>query len=330
MRMWFGNLKFDTLIYGGQTRAIFLLATTVLFLCASAQNVNVTAEDPRIDYVGDWVLQDGGGHKFVNTPGSYLTLTFQGSAIFWYGAKAPNSGVASVLVDAENPQIIDASAGTGANDNSIVEVLFNQTGLDPNKAHTLNISYVGPGALGGPYVTIYLLAFTPPGNSVPTISIPLPSTSAGSVTMTGVQSSLSALSSASSSADPLTPALHAAQHTNVILGAVLGTIVGLLLISAILLLLLVFRNRRNQRALYGEASPFFSSSVSTHARSGFSSKTSGTPGTLTTEISSPGFTSMGASPRPIERSPISPISQSVTSGSLQRQTAESSPPVYTA
>lgn len=94
--------------------------------------------------------------------------------------------------------------------------------------------------------------YTPPGNAVPTISIPLPSTSAGSATVTGVQSSLSALSSSSSSSDPLAAALHAAQHTNVILGAVLGTIVGLLLLSAILLLLLVFRNRRNQRALYGE------------------------------------------------------------------------------
>lgn len=174
MRMWLG--KSDKQICG-KTRAISLLATTALFLCASAQNLNVTAEDPRIDYVGNWVLQDGGGHKFVNTPGSYLTFTFQGSylclnvlshltftfettgsAVFWYSAKAPNGGVASVLVDTGNPQIVDASAGTGANDNSVVEVLFNQTGLDPNKAHTLNISYVGAGALGGPYVTVYLLA----------------------------------------------------------------------------------------------------------------------------------------------------------------------------
>lgn len=76
MKMWLG--KSDKQICG-KTRAISLLATIALSLCASAQNVNVTAEDPRIDYVGNWVLQDGGGHKFVNTPGSYLTFTFQGS-----------------------------------------------------------------------------------------------------------------------------------------------------------------------------------------------------------------------------------------------------------
>lgn len=168
----------------GKIRMIFLLATTVLFLSsASAQNVNVTANDPRIDYVKNWVVQDGGGHRFVTIPGAYLTFAFQGSylchgicflecyvltkansrgfsgsAIFYYGAKDPNGGVANVFVDSGNPQTIDASAGTALNDNVFVEVLFTQTGLDPSKVHTLNISYVGPGSLGGPYVTIYTLA----------------------------------------------------------------------------------------------------------------------------------------------------------------------------
>ena len=78
--------------------------------------------------------------------------------MFWYSARGPNGGVASVSVDSENAQTIDASTGASQNDTTVVEVLFAQTNLDSSKNHTLNISYVGTGALGGPYVTLYLLS----------------------------------------------------------------------------------------------------------------------------------------------------------------------------
>ena len=44
----------------------------------SAQSTNVTARDPRITYVGDWVDQNGGGHKFTGSRGSSFSFTFQG------------------------------------------------------------------------------------------------------------------------------------------------------------------------------------------------------------------------------------------------------------
>lgn len=155
---------------------VFLLVTASL-LSVNAQITNVTARDPRIKYVGNWVDQDNGGHKFTAATGSSLSFTFQGmaapiyslrlsfvdlsiqgSSILWYSSKDPNGGVASVYVDQENLEIIDASVGTESTDKPILEVLFSRSNLDPSKEHTFNISYVGPGALGGPYVTIYLLA----------------------------------------------------------------------------------------------------------------------------------------------------------------------------
>lgn len=47
-------------------------------LSVNAQITNVTARDPRINYVGNWVDQDNGGHKFTAATGSSLSFTFQG------------------------------------------------------------------------------------------------------------------------------------------------------------------------------------------------------------------------------------------------------------
>ena len=143
----------------------------------AAQSTNVTARDPRITYVGDWVDQDNGGHEFTGSVGSSFSFTFQGmlrkteptdfvaefeialgTAISWYSSKDPKGGVADVFVDSDGPSVIDASAGTSVNDNPVTIVMFTKSNLDPSQEHTINVSYVGSGALGGPYVTIYLLA----------------------------------------------------------------------------------------------------------------------------------------------------------------------------
>ena len=87
-----------------------------------------------------------------------LKLLYIGTAISWYSSKDPKGGVADVFVDSDGPSVIDASAGTSVNDNPVTVVMFTKSNLDPSQEHTINVSYVGPGALGGPYVTIYLLA----------------------------------------------------------------------------------------------------------------------------------------------------------------------------
>ena len=148
---------------------------TRLYHSVCAQTTNVTALDPRISYVGDWVEQNSGGHKFTVSQGSSFSFTFQGmlsythvcnllmtvvlgSTISWYSVKEPNGGVASVSVDMGNQQLVDASAGTSLGDDPIEMILFSQTDLDPSKEHTITVSYSGTGALGGPYVDIYLLS----------------------------------------------------------------------------------------------------------------------------------------------------------------------------
>ena len=45
---------------------------------AQAVNQSVTCRDPRIQYVGSWIDQDGGGHKYTGDVGASLSFTFQG------------------------------------------------------------------------------------------------------------------------------------------------------------------------------------------------------------------------------------------------------------
>ena len=56
-----------------------------------------------------------------------------------------------MFVDSDGPSVIDASAGTSVNDNPVTVVMFTKSNLDPSQEHTINVSYVGSGALGGPY-----------------------------------------------------------------------------------------------------------------------------------------------------------------------------------
>lgn len=81
----------------------------------------------------------------------------KGSAIYWYTANEPRGGVSSLQVDSDTAQVIDASSGTNINSSTVVAPLFIQTGLDDSVNHTLNLTFIGPGILGGPYATIYYL-----------------------------------------------------------------------------------------------------------------------------------------------------------------------------
>lgn len=59
-----------------------LLSAVYPLVLAQAQNQTVTVRDPRITYIGDWVDQDNGGHKFTGQVGASLSLTFQGMFSF--------------------------------------------------------------------------------------------------------------------------------------------------------------------------------------------------------------------------------------------------------
>lgn len=81
----------------------------------------------------------------------------KGSAIYWYTANEPRGGVSSLQVDSDSAQLIDVSTGTNDNSPIVVAPMFIQTGLDETVSHTLRLTFIGAGMLGGPYSTIYYL-----------------------------------------------------------------------------------------------------------------------------------------------------------------------------
>ncbi|EPQ54253.1 hypothetical protein GLOTRDRAFT_94582 [Gloeophyllum trabeum ATCC 11539] len=189
------------------------------YVAASAQaqqDFNVTSRDPRISYVGQWVDQDNGGHKFTGSVGSSFSFTFQGMSIRYFAGLqcAKRNGyrncASAVVYDDQtsysNPiksAIVDASSGTTRDSNPVLTTLFSATGLSPSRHSTLNVSYIGPGSLGGPYVEIYTIEYDGVQSAAPTGT----SSSQGS---SGSQSSNSSSS---------------ASHKSVNIGAIVGGVV---------------------------------------------------------------------------------------------------------
>ncbi|TDL26707.1 hypothetical protein BD410DRAFT_836544 [Rickenella mellea] len=126
--------------------------------------------DPRINYVGTWVDQSAEGHKFTTSSGASLSFTFQGTAVYYHTMLNARGALANFWVDNDPPASLDSSSGTTAgNFNAQPVVLFSKTNLDPSKSHTLNVAYQGSGGLGGAYLEIYYIEFTPadPANNQP-------------------------------------------------------------------------------------------------------------------------------------------------------------------
>ncbi|KAL5476833.1 hypothetical protein ACEPAI_3019 [Sanghuangporus weigelae] len=192
-------------------------------------NQTVTAIDPRITYVGEWVEQDDGGHVFSRTTGSFA-LNFTGTAVYWYSRRLYDGAIAAVRLDEDDTVYIDLSAGTSENDTrpSTGEVLYEREGLDGNQNHYLNISWNGPGGNGvGSYLENFRIQFT--------------STNSGS----GTSSTTSGSTPSSSSATSI-PAINSS-GTNI--GAIVGgTIGGLAGVIVLILGMFSLRRRRARRA----------------------------------------------------------------------------------
>ncbi|TDL26705.1 hypothetical protein BD410DRAFT_742100 [Rickenella mellea] len=167
-----------------------ILVLCALSAAASASNITVTTRDSRISYAGQWVDQDNGGHKFTGTYGSSFNFTFQGSAIYYFTMVSVNGGVAAFVVDSLPQEELDASRGSNSSVNTTVvpTVLFSAVNLDPQANHTLTVSYVGPGALGGPYVDFYYLMYTTSDSSSAGAGSSSPSSSPSPTNPSGVKS----------------------------------------------------------------------------------------------------------------------------------------------
>ncbi|KAL5514318.1 hypothetical protein ACEPAG_2406 [Sanghuangporus baumii] len=215
--------------YDALLSALFLVFFVGSVRTQTAANQTVTAIDPRITYVGEWVQQDDGGHVFIGTTGSFA-LNFTGTAVYWYSRRLYDGAVAAVRLDDDDTVYIDLSAGTSENDTRTLtaEVLYEKEDLDGNQIHYLNISWNGPGGNGvGSYLENFRIQFT--------------STNSGSETSTTTSGSNPNSSSATS--------IPASNSSSTNVGAIVGGTVGGLAGALILILgLFCFWRRRARRA----------------------------------------------------------------------------------
>jgi DUF1680 family protein len=95
--------------------------------------------DEKVLYFGHWEeTKDltGTASRRSNVPFNACMLAFNGPTIHWLGSKGPDHGLADVYVDGELEGTIDAYAPTPR----AAQVLFEKTGLDNGRIHTVRIA----------------------------------------------------------------------------------------------------------------------------------------------------------------------------------------------
>lgn len=134
---------------------------------AMAQNLTVTTQDSRVQFEGNWTVQESGyyislllrlghlhlSHFLVSSPFSSLSHSFirqciAGTAIYWHATQNPRCGIANVIA-------VDVSSGTETTTDPIPAILFAKSGLSSGKNHIIDITFVAVGELNGPYLEFY-------------------------------------------------------------------------------------------------------------------------------------------------------------------------------
>ncbi|TDL26706.1 hypothetical protein BD410DRAFT_531819 [Rickenella mellea] len=125
----------------------------------------VNVDDPRIHWVGQWT--DQGDHKFAASQGASLSFSFQGTAVSYNTQLSARGAKTSFWVDNDAPQILDSGENTPPGVNSVPSTLFSKQGLDPSQTHTFNAAWAGKGSVGGIYIEVFSIDFTPSTASNP-------------------------------------------------------------------------------------------------------------------------------------------------------------------
>lgn len=86
--------------------------------------------------VGDYINKDA---HYSNIQGSALDFTFKGKVIRWIGSMMPNHGIADIYIDWEFQLSVDTYRKKALHQ----QVLYEKSGLDPNRYHTLRIVVTG-------------------------------------------------------------------------------------------------------------------------------------------------------------------------------------------
>lgn len=58
---------------------LFLAGLLQLAMVAMAQNLTVTTQDPRMQFKGNWTIQESGYYEFTTQMGASVSLTFPGA-----------------------------------------------------------------------------------------------------------------------------------------------------------------------------------------------------------------------------------------------------------
>lgn len=105
--------------------------------------ITVEEDSENLTYAGNWVTDtnavfSSGGAKFTNENGSYVELSFTGSAVRWYGQKDTNFGSAEIYLDGELVNTVDVNGPM-----TVGALLFEASGLTPG-VHTIRIVCAAP------------------------------------------------------------------------------------------------------------------------------------------------------------------------------------------
>jgi hypothetical protein len=125
--------------------------------------------DPDVAYALVWSQGDpsrpfsGGTAALSSTAGARATLSFNGTAVTWIGARGPALGIARVSIDGGAPVMVDTYAAT----EQIQAALFTATGLAEGN-HTLSVEVSGTknAASGGTALVVDAFEVTAPGARV--------------------------------------------------------------------------------------------------------------------------------------------------------------------
>jgi hypothetical protein len=94
--------------------------------------------DEKVLYFGHWDQTTdlaGQAYRRSNTPFNACVLAFIGPTVRWLGSKGPDHGLADVHVDGVLDETIDTYAPTAL----AAQAIFEKTGLDTGRIHTVRI-----------------------------------------------------------------------------------------------------------------------------------------------------------------------------------------------
>ncbi|KAF9813479.1 hypothetical protein IEO21_05586 [Rhodonia placenta] len=246
---------------------LFVAGATFHASRAQGGNVTVTADNALINYVGSWIVQDDGGHKYASGPGCSLSLTFQGTAIYWNSAHNPNGGIGRVSVDGEDPVDVDESVGTEVGEASVEATLWGKTGLDGSVNHTFELAYTADDTTGSSVSSSSSSPATSPAASPATSPaaspasngiVPSPSSSSASdgiaPSSPGGGTSTFETSGTSPAPSPSSTVVGANSHSasgcsnkTALVGGVVGGVLGGLLLALVCTILAFWISRRRRR-----------------------------------------------------------------------------------